>query len=300
MNIELKPIAESKVRQLGGDVCGVLVRTEDSEVMAVSEHGRCTRLDAGVMGPVEPAGMSDMRDEFERVMADQAVLSWSESVGEYRSVVTQKMWEVWQAARVQGGQGAEVVDVDDLPYPDFCVVSFGHEGYELKDELFRDVESAARRANELEDKGFSVVIRQSLYTQPQPAVPEGIDVAVDMLEDYASALGNGDLDGAGHSTTQAIYEVIALLSTPTTPQPECDGRIKCSERLPTEDDADCFSQVWFCRDPYAEPRSINGLNLSMFYAVAENAEDYLKNWPEAYWAPTGLKRPQPPAGQEGA
>lgn len=53
MNIELKPIAERKVRQLGGDVCGVLVRTEDSEVMAVSEHGRCTRLDAGVMGPVD-------------------------------------------------------------------------------------------------------------------------------------------------------------------------------------------------------------------------------------------------------
>jgi len=55
MNIELKPIAESKVRQLGGDVCGVLVRTQDSEVMAVSEHGRCTRLDAGVMGPVDGA-----------------------------------------------------------------------------------------------------------------------------------------------------------------------------------------------------------------------------------------------------
>lgn len=54
MNIELKPIAESKVRQLGGDVCGVLVRTQDG-VMAVSEHGRCTRLDAGVMGPVDRA-----------------------------------------------------------------------------------------------------------------------------------------------------------------------------------------------------------------------------------------------------
>ena len=54
MNIKLKPIAESKVRQLGGDVCGVLVR-KDGGVMAVSEHGRCTRLDAGVMGPVDGA-----------------------------------------------------------------------------------------------------------------------------------------------------------------------------------------------------------------------------------------------------
>jgi hypothetical protein len=52
MDVKLMQIAESKVRQLGGDVCGVLVRTEGG-VMAVSEHGRCTRLDVGVMGPVE-------------------------------------------------------------------------------------------------------------------------------------------------------------------------------------------------------------------------------------------------------
>ena len=39
MNIELKSIAESKVRQLGGDVCGVLVR-KDGRLAAVDEHGR--------------------------------------------------------------------------------------------------------------------------------------------------------------------------------------------------------------------------------------------------------------------
>lgn len=39
MNIELKPIAESKIRQLGGDVCGVLVR-KDEKLAAVDEHGR--------------------------------------------------------------------------------------------------------------------------------------------------------------------------------------------------------------------------------------------------------------------
>lgn len=62
MNIELKPIAESKIRQLGGDVCGVLVRT-DGGVMAVSEHGRCTRLDAGVMGPV-------IREAIDRMVSE--------------------------------------------------------------------------------------------------------------------------------------------------------------------------------------------------------------------------------------
>lgn len=43
MNIELKPIAESKVRQLGGDVCGVLVR-KGQKLAAVDEHGRTTWL----------------------------------------------------------------------------------------------------------------------------------------------------------------------------------------------------------------------------------------------------------------
>ena len=45
MNVELKPIAESKVRQLGGDVCGVLVRNEAGAWAAVSEGGRVMWLD---------------------------------------------------------------------------------------------------------------------------------------------------------------------------------------------------------------------------------------------------------------
>lgn len=46
MNIELKPIAESKIRQLGGDVCGVLVR-KDGRLAAVDEHGRVQWLQDG-------------------------------------------------------------------------------------------------------------------------------------------------------------------------------------------------------------------------------------------------------------
>ncbi|WP_339806377.1 hypothetical protein, partial [uncultured Marinobacter sp.] len=42
MNVEMRPIAESKVRQLG-DVCGVLVR-KDGKLAAVDEHGRVTWL----------------------------------------------------------------------------------------------------------------------------------------------------------------------------------------------------------------------------------------------------------------
>lgn len=53
------------------------------------------------------------------------------------------------------------------------------------------------------------------------AEPESIEVAIYMLEDYASALENGDLDGAGHSTTSCIYEVIAQLAA--APQPPQEG-----------------------------------------------------------------------------
>src|SRR5690554_376594 len=46
MNVNLKPIVESKVRQLGGDVCGVLVRKDD-KLAAVDEHGRVQWLQSG-------------------------------------------------------------------------------------------------------------------------------------------------------------------------------------------------------------------------------------------------------------
>ncbi len=54
MNVELKPIAESKIRQLGGDVCGVLVRKDD-RLAAVDEHGRVQWLQSGQ--GVEPVAL---------------------------------------------------------------------------------------------------------------------------------------------------------------------------------------------------------------------------------------------------
>jgi hypothetical protein len=159
MIVDLKPIAESKVRQLGGDVCGVLVRTEDSEVMAVSEHGRCTRLDAGVMGPVEPAGMSE-REPFEQRFPVPAGIYWNEISEQYDALpgtagfddveIYHGQWMGWQAARAQGGQGAE-------PIGQIC-----DDGEGAYVELYDD---------------YSFLIGQPVYAHPQPAqqgVPESI------------------------------------------------------------------------------------------------------------------------------
>lgn len=70
-----------------------------------------------------------------------------------------------------------------------------------------------------------------LYTHPAKAqgVPESfgdIESAVDMLEDYASALANGNLDGAGHSSYQDIHAIAdnlkGLVTAPPSDNPELD------------------------------------------------------------------------------
>ncbi|WP_342632191.1 hypothetical protein [Marinobacter alkaliphilus] len=250
MNIELKPIAESKVRQLGADVCGVLVRTEDG-VMAVSEHGRCTRLDAGVMGPVD---------------------------------------------RAQGGQGAEAVGSIKS-----CACQFTAEGGLLKECLYH----------------------QTRY-KPQPAVPEGFALVPESMclsyQDIESIItmtgwdegqdnfGEGvlwvgalkDDDGNEtyglHISCIEVMEEGALpvqefqkpeLSTPTTPK--ADGWVKCEDRLPTEADDDFNGCVW--------ARFEDG-----DIALMEG-EEVEQTWDDdisiTHWMPTGLKRPAPPAEQEG-
>lgn len=171
----LKPIAESKVRQLGGDVCGVLVRTEDSEVMAVSEHGRCTRLDAGVMGPVEPAGMSERALFEQKFPAPQGVEwiddnqgyritsdddYWWESEGQahFRGYLGQ--WIGWQAARARGGQGADAVKWSD-PAVDPIV-----------SKLYRKFKEWNRQGFGADDVTWCEVrgyVAELLNTQPQPA-----------------------------------------------------------------------------------------------------------------------------------
>lgn len=82
MNVELKRIAEKKIEQLGGDACGVLVR-KDGRLAAVDEHGRVQWLqdDGGEYAAYLEGMNSHLKAELE-------------------------------AARAQGGQGAEpVVDI---------------------------------------------------------------------------------------------------------------------------------------------------------------------------------------------
>lgn len=113
----------------------------------------------------------------------------------------------------------------------------------------------------------------------QADVPEGwrecLTEMVQAMHDYEMSVD----EDAPYKHRAMMDRDYALLST--TPQPEGDGWVKCSERLPTEDDG----YVWI-------------------YSPDVGVSDTIWQWDdniggdsETHWMPTGLKRPQPP--QEG-
>lgn len=115
---------------------------------------------------------------------------------------------------------------------------------------------------------------------PQPAkqgsVPDYVNEALQRLIENGGNLGPASREDA---LVVARYRRELL----ATPQPEADGWVKCSERLPTEVDADCFNQVWLT--------DVSGDGLQM--------EPWQVDWSfvtkgSGHWKPTGLKRPRPP------
>lgn len=112
-----------------------------------------------------------------------------------------------------------------------------------------------------------------LYTQPQPAVPEGwraiLEEALAMMTSQPMTL---------ERQADAVTGVRSLLSTPTTPQ--VDGWVSMADREPTKSDEDCEGKIWLL---WPDRR--------YFERVPRG---HVSCAPEFYWMPTGLKRPQPP------
>ena len=202
MNIELKPIAESKVRQLGGDVCGVLVR-KDGKLAAVDEHGRVQWLQSE-RGSEPVAWSWEYRGLH--VSADKAFI---EKIAADGFAVRPLVFADTQPARAQGGQGTEVVAWAS-PLPD------GTEQVtkELPQRIFGVV-----------PKDYQWYVRPLVYadTQPQPAVPEAkiiIDRVVEELENgFVACERCGDQeDTATLDCMTDLKRLKSLLTTPTTPQ----------------------------------------------------------------------------------
>src|SRR5690554_3003945 len=133
--------------------------------------------------------------------------------------VNNSHYQTWQAARAQGGQGAKPVARHHATvcYED-CLCEHG-SGCKLEAEC---------------------------GAHPQPAqqgsVPEGqFMLPKEFLVEYRELVESSDYRPM-HKVIR-INAIDALLSTPTTPQPEGDGWIRCSDRLPAEADADCYGTI---------------------------------------------------------
>jgi hypothetical protein len=271
MNIELKPIAESKVRQLGGEVFGVVIRDKRGRFAAITEMGFVTWLDEDKGGEYAAylEGMnSHLKAELEAARA-QGACEWAEQLdacefhGNDHEVCAEYSGQV-PCARAQSGQGAEPV----------AVITDA-------DKFIREGVGAAYKASMVPRRAGDI----ALYTHPQSAqqgsVPEGWKL-VPVEPTHEMRRKAGLCRGADFYTISQVWN--AMLSA--TPQSEGDGWVRCDERLPTEEDwwvwiydsedGDIFHALW--RDLKGDYE--NGhMNLS-------------------HWMPTGLKRPQPP--KEGA
>ena len=190
----------------------------------------------------------------------------------------------WQAASEQGGQEMRPV----------AKVVSGYSG---------DPETRDSFALEIIDLS-GCKIGYKLYTHPQPTQqwePSGIeyDRAIHHNPD-AKAWADLFMQTFPHcgadpetmhgwfaNAMMAMYD--HLKNSQPAPQGSVPEWIKCSERLPTYEDAP-FGQVWVWHDG---PES--RVTLDDYIHLDRLGIDLSR----LYWMPTGLKRPKPPAEQEG-
>lgn len=290
--------AKSKVEQMGGKVVGVLVENEAGALAAVHDLGRVTWLDdcAHQAGSVEAVG---------KVRESESTGDWA---GSHLSVE-------WLAKHnVKDG---DLLYTHPQPAQQGSVPA-------------ADIEKIREAANELADYDigtedlvpelFAVADRLEALTQPevrQERVPEGwkllpVHATADMVRRGKRAHGEEFLFHEDpESNIQGIWKAMLAIAPelPTTPQPEGDGWIKCSERLPGVRSIE-----------RKKPNGILTLHengrITQFREVTESLREYMAKGPRqpmkfevsappaiVAWIdldeiPTGLKRPNPPAEQE--
>jgi len=226
MNVELLPIAEKKIRQMGGEAMGVVVCRDDGILVAVTDSGRVTRLDDAVAGPV-----GDSAQGAEPVASDEPL------------------------SCPFCGDKPEWVKDDDPSWPQ---VQCKNLECPISHSDWISLDAWNRRA----------------YTQPAAKVPEELAAHIRKMIELHER----------RSVVLSVHmqELEELLDA--TPQQSGEW-VRCSDRLPTEADADCCGQVWVF------DVALGGV-AAEYYENVCNVPDY------THWMPTGLKHPNPPK-QEG-
>jgi len=210
--------------------------------------------------------MSDIeREAFEQAVTDR----WSDSYSftrfgdeDYYDEVLEGMWWGWQASRQEG---------EPIGFLQFSGVSQLSGGHPAK------LYPIGATPSPFESSTL-------VYTNPASAAPD---------EEYLRALQDAfDIIQADANTEEnygsmcRIGSVLdKLKDTPTN----ADVWIKCSERMPTVNDADFDGYVWWAR----------------FNHVARTKQrivvDGLEHLDDAFWMPTNLTltQPQPPKQEQG-
>lgn len=199
----------------------------------------------------------------------------------YLQHVWKRMYAAAPAApAVQGGG-------EDERYPDFCVVSYGHPGYDLKHEVFTSVDDAAIRANALDRKGFSIVKRQSTYTH-NGEQPSKWRRTLERIARYPRTRSEElSAPGMREMAREALSDLYPHLRENVVHNGEQGGEwVRCDERLPTEADGNL---IW----SHDQKRgSVELCSWAWSHSLFKHG--YI-----THWQPTGLTRPQPPKSKEG-
>ena len=261
MNVELKPIAESKVRQLGGDVCGVLVRNEAGAWAAVSEGGRVMWLDdfegqpssaQGGRGAdavkwsdpaVDPIVSKLYRKfkEWNRQGFGADDVTWCEVRGYVAELLnTQPQpavpegWRECLAEMVQAMHDYEMSVDEDAPYKHRAMMDRAHallsatpqpEG--KPDTVYWYFEGSEQDSLETLHKDVRVVISAGTLkglldgSPKQGSVPEDVIRQCEDAIQYASEIRGGCISGV----REAQKRVRAILDTPQTAVPDGEERL---------------------------------------------------------------------------
>jgi hypothetical protein len=151
-----------------------------------------------------------------------------------------------------------------------------------------------RLTDDFSDRALASRYNALLDSAPKPPsalVPDGVWEAMQRLIENGGQLGPASRDDALLVAKHREY----LLTHPQAPQqtsavvPEW---IKCSERLPTEDDADCDGNVWFVSIAWDGGRGVSREKWSYVAAHGRSVPNLIE------WMPTGLKRPEAPKKEQ--
>ena len=208
--------------------------------------------------------MSDIeREEFEQAVADK----WSDSYKftrfgdeDYYDEVLEGMWIGWQASR-QALEGEPVAVVDRV-------------GIMQRLSPYTNLPEGTK-----------------LYIHPASAVPDSEYVrALQDACDIIQADANTEENYASLCRIGAALVKLRAAPDKADEQVSVPERIKCSERMPSKEDADCDSAVWvsdcaFHRPKYAQKR--------VHWETVSEVAEY------THWKSTGLARPQPPKQEQG-